>query len=142
MVNLFNFINDTRLFKKLEVDNLLFSEYRCLVNEERGEVWSHANYFAFGINGKKLWKTMNDNYLVEPGKLIFIKRGANVVYQYFEEEFLVLFIFVPDDFIKNVIEKHKLKFEVSDSTTETDSIININMDEVLNAFIQSLLNLL
>ncbi len=108
MVNLYNYIIKNRLFRKLKADDLLFAEYKCLVEEERGEVWSHTNYFAFGLSGKKLWQTINGKYFVQPGNLLFVKKGANAVYQYFEEEFLALIIFIPDDFIKNVIEKHQL----------------------------------
>ncbi len=138
MVNLHNFILESRLFKKLKVDNLLFTEYKCLVDEERGEVWSHTNYFAYGISGKKLWQTINGNYFVKPGKLIFVRKGANVVYQYFEEEFLVIFIFVPDEFIKNVIEKNNMNLSFNQSYTMLDSIIPINVDEILQSYFQSL----
>lgn len=139
MINLLDFIKDNRLFKKLYADALLFTEYKCLVNEDRGEVWSPANYFAFGISGKKGWQSSKDYYLVEPGNLLFIKKGANAVYQYFEEEFLVLFIFVPDEFIKTVIEKHQLNFDEPKRKIKRDSIVPIKTDEVLDTYFQSLL---
>jgi AraC family transcriptional regulator, exoenzyme S synthesis regulatory protein ExsA len=127
------------MFRKMKADDLLFAEYKCLVEEERGEVWSHANYFAYGLSGKKVWQTINGKYLVQRGKLLFIKKGANPVYQYFKEEFLALFIFIPDDFIKNVIEKHKPDFPKARSDIKSDSIIPIKTDEILDSYFHSLL---
>jgi len=124
----------------MKTDDLLFAEYKCLVDEDRGEVWSHTNYFAFGLSGKKLWKTINGKYFVQPGELLFVKKGANAVYQYFDEEFLALIIFIPDDFIKSVIEKHKPDLYKLKSTKEQDSIISIETDEVLDSYFHSLLS--
>ena len=140
MVNLYNYIIKNRLFRKLKADDLLFAEYKCLVEEERGEVWSHTNYFVFGLSGKKSWQTINGKYFVQPGNLLFVKKGANAVYQYFEEEFLALIIFIPDDFIKNVIEKHQLDLHKVKSTSQTDSIISIKPNEILDSYFHSLLS--
>lgn len=140
MVNLYNYIIKNRMFRKIKADDLLFAEYRCLVEEDRGEVWSHNNYFAFGLSGKKLWKTINGKYFVQQGELLFVKKGANAVYQYFDEEFLALIIFIPDYFIKSVIEKHKPDFYKLKSIKEQDSIITIETDEVLDSYFQSLLS--
>jgi AraC family transcriptional regulator, exoenzyme S synthesis regulatory protein ExsA len=140
MVNLYNYIIENRLFRKLKADDLLFAEYKCLVEEERGEVWSHTNYFAFGLSGKKLWQTINGKYFVQPGELLFVKKGANAVYQYFDDEFLSLIIFIPDDFIKNVIAKHKLDIPKVKPNSKADSIIPIKTDEVLNSYFYSLLS--
>jgi AraC family transcriptional regulator, exoenzyme S synthesis regulatory protein ExsA len=140
MVNLYNYIIKNRMFRKMKTDDLLFAEYKCLVDEDRGEVWSHTNYFAFGLSGKKLWKTINGKYFVQPGELLFVKKGANAVYQYFDEEFLALIIFIPDDFIKSVIEKHKPDLYKLKSTKEQDSIISIETDEVLDSYFHSLLS--
>jgi len=140
MVNLYNYIIENRLFRKLKADDLLFAEYKCLVKEERGEVWSHTNYFAFGLSGKKLWQTINGKYFVQPGNLLFVKKGANAVYQYFDDEFLSLIIFIPDDFIKNVIAKHKLDIPKVKTNSKADSIIPIKTDEVLNSYFYSLLS--
>lgn len=128
------------MFRKMKADDLLFAEYKCLAEDERGEVWSHANYFAFGLSGKKLWKTINGKYFVQPGNLLFVKKGANAVYQYFDEEFLAFIIFIPDDFIKSVIEKHTLDLHKTKSTRESDSIIPIETDEVLDSYFHSLLS--
>jgi len=140
MVNLYSYIIENRLFRKLKADDLLFAEYKCLVEEERGEVWSHTNYFVFGLSGKKLWQTINGKYFVQPGELLFVKKGANAVYQYFDDEFLSLIIFIPDDFIKNVIAKHKLDIQKVKPNRKADSIIPIKTDEVLNSYFYSLLS--
>lgn len=139
MVNLYNFIAESNLFKKLKADDLLFAEYKCLVNEERGEVWSHTNYFVLGLSGKKMWQTTRGEYLVDTGKLLFVKKGANVVYQFFEEDFTAIFIFVSDEFIKGVIDKHRIKLKKK-KTNKTDSVIYLESDKTLNSYFQSLIS--
>jgi AraC-like DNA-binding protein len=140
MINLYNFINNNRGFKRLKADDLLFSEYKCLVEEERGDVWSHTNYFVFGLKGRKIWRTRNNDYTVEPGKLLFVKRGATTVYQYFNEQFIALIIFVPDEFIKSVIEKYMIKLGTRRGKEKIDSVIPVQTDEILNLYFQTLLS--
>lgn len=139
MINLFNFISESNLFKKLNADDLLFAEYKCLVSEERGKIWSHNNYFVLGLSGKKIWQTTKGKYLVEPGNLLFVKRGANVVYQYFEEDFTAIFIFVSDEFIKSVINKHSIRLKKK-KKAKTDSVIYLESDNTLKTYFQSLIS--
>lgn len=140
MINLYDYIIENKLYTKLKADDLLFTEYKCLINEERGEIWSHNNYFAFGLRGRKMWRTMKSDYMVEPGQFVFVKKGANVVYQYFEEDFLVLFIFIPDNFIKNIIEKYRIKLNDEKGNIRIDSIVPLQADETLNSYFQSLMS--
>ncbi len=111
MINLLNYIQESKLFQTIEIDDLLLVKYECFIDERRSEIWSHNNYFAFVLGGKKKWKTLNDAYLVESEDILFVKKGAHTVYQYFEDPFYVIFIFVDDRFIKNTLFQygHELK---------------------------------
>jgi AraC-like DNA-binding protein len=141
MINLHDFISGSNHFRKFEVDDLLFVEYTCLVDDSRSEIWSHTNYFAFVLNGKKMWKTLKNEYLIKSEDLIFVKKGATCVYQYFEEKFYVLFVFIPDDFINWVVKKHLVKsLPVKRSATEeTDKVIVLDPNEIFTAYFHSLL---
>lgn len=140
MVNLHDFISSSRHFRKFEVDDLLFVEYTCLVNDIRSEIWSHTNYFAYVLGGQKMWKTSKNEYLVKNRDLIFVKKGATSVFQYFEEKFYVLFVFIPDEFINNVIRKHRVKsrsIKVS-VKEEDDKVIKLNTSEIFSTYFESL----
>lgn len=138
-INLQDFILESKLFKTFYIDDLLFVEYKCLVNEEQSNIWTHHNYFAYVFGGQKKWKTAKGEYLVSSGEAIFVKKGANMVYQYFEEPFFVLFIFLPDQFIRDTIRKYpECRPTLTNQTPVIDSVIPLTLNEVLNTFFQSL----
>ena len=136
MVNLFDFAHDTRLFKKLTVNDLLFTEYKCLEKQPVFQVWSHYNYFVYVLSGQKKWQTLNAEYLVHTGEAIFVKKGANIIHKFFEVDFCALILFVPDDFIANVFQQNGRNVIESDTTHE-DAVFPIAMDETLSAYFQS-----
>mgnify|MGYP006883059456 CR=1 FL=1 len=59
MTNVFSYIRECELFIKFTVGELLFVEFKCLIEEIRYGMWSDANYVFFVTNAKKMWKTKN-----------------------------------------------------------------------------------
>ena len=100
MINIYSAIKDSNLFRKMEVSDLLFAEYNCMREETKFGIWSNNNYFAFISSGKKIWRSIYHSYEVAEGDIIFIKKGANLTHQFFDDEFCAIFMFIPDDFIK------------------------------------------
>lgn len=139
MVNVYDFISNSNLFKKFKVDDLLFVEYTCYVEDGRMEIWSHNNLFAYALSGKKTYKTLHHEYTLHAGESIFLKKGANTIFQHFEETFCVLLIFMPDDFIRGVIRKHALKFATEKGSITTDAVVPVGLDAVLTSYFQSIM---
>ena len=83
MINLYDAIKNSNLFRKIEVNELLFVEYTCMREETKFGIWSNNNYFAFISSGKKMWRSIYNSYEVSEGDIIFIKKGANLTHQYF-----------------------------------------------------------
>lgn len=139
ITNLQDYIQQSRLFKTFNIDDLLFVEYKCLINDQQSDIWAHHNYFAYVLGGQKKWKTPNGDYLVSSGEALFVQKGANSVYQYFDEPFFVLFIFLPDEFIRQTLSKYPdLLTTVESSEVPKDTIINLSLNEVLKSFFKSL----
>lgn len=140
MINLRDYIDESRLFKTIEVDELLLVQYECFINEHRSDIWSHTNYFSFVEGGRKKWKTASSEYLVKSGDILFVKKGAHTVYQYFEDPFFVLFVFVPDDFIVQTLHEFKdyVPMAVSRDLPARD-LYQVETSKVLNSFRDSLL---
>ena len=105
MFNLLEFVRGNSIFKQFKVNDLLFLEYKCVADQSAVKVWSKYNYFLYVVRGKKMWQSARAKYCVCEGEAIFVKKGANVIHQFFEEGFCSLMIFVPDDFIRNVIKE-------------------------------------
>lgn len=139
MFNLLEFVSGNSLFKQFKVNDLLFLEYKCVADQSAVKVWSKYNYFLYVVRGRKMWQSSRAKYCVQQGEAIFVKKGANVIHQFFEEGFCSLMIFVPDDFISTVIKESSAL--IPKYTEEnTDTVINLNLDEVLSAYFHSVLS--
>ncbi|MBC8173817.1 MAG: AraC family transcriptional regulator [Chitinophagales bacterium] len=139
MFNLLEFVSGNSIFKQFKVNDLLFLEYKCVADQAAVKVWSKYNYFLYVVRGKKMWQSSRAKYCVREGEAIFVKKGANIIHQFFEEGFCSLMIFVPDDFISNVIKEsssHTPKCTVEN----TDTVICLHLDEVLPAYFHSVLS--
>jgi len=145
MINLYSTIRDRNLFPKIEVSELLFVEYTCMQEETKLGLWSNNNYFAFISSGKKMWKTICHSYEVNDGDIIFVKKGANLTHQFFEDKFCAIFIFIPDDFIKSFLKRNSTLMDASQKDLSgQDAVLRVEKDELLDTYyysIQSYLSL-
>lgn len=139
MINLYSAIKGSDLFRKMEVSELLFVEYTCMREETRLGIWSNNNYFAFISAGKKIWKTIYHSYEVNEGDILFIKKGANLTHQFFDDEFCAVFVFIPDDFIKAFLKRnHALLDSPQVDLSAQDAVLNVRSDELLENYYHSI----
>jgi AraC-like DNA-binding protein len=139
MINLQDFVGNSDLFKKFKVDDLLFVEYKCPLKKSTTSVWWHNNFFAYVLAGKTLFKTPHGEYIVRAGDCVFAKKGSVIVHSHLEEEYCELAIFVPDNFIKSVIDKYKIPLLQQTEQKKCDTIIPLTVDDVLTTYFYSLL---
>ena len=140
MVNLQDYILNSQLFKTFRVNDLLFVQYQCLVDDDQADIWTHHNYLAYVVGGEKKWKTRQNEYRVGSGDALYVQRGAHTVYQYFTEQFMVLFIFLPDEFIQQVMAKYPNIARLNPTTDyAVDTVIPLSLNEVLEAYFNSLM---
>jgi AraC-like DNA-binding protein len=138
MINIYSLSKSSNVFHKMEVSELLFVEYTCLAEETQFGIWSNNNYFAFILSGKKMWRTIYNNYEVDQGDIIFIKKGANLTHQFFDDEFCAIFFFIPDDFIKSFLKRNtSLLSAPQKNLSGQDSVLRICRDELLESYCQS-----
>src|SRR5690606_12358335 len=129
------------MFKTFKVDDLLFVEYKCLIEETRLGYWTHNNYFIYVVGGKKKWKTKDKEFVLKDGEALFIKKGAYTAHQFFDEDFCALGIFIPDQFIKSVLNKFLEEKKIKETKSrKNEPIIQLNIDESLSAYFFSLLS--
>ena len=140
MTNIFTYIRECELFRKFEIDELLFVEFKCMIEEIQFGMWSEANYFVFVTNGKKMWKTHRNKYVVKAGDALFVKKGANIAHQFHSEDYCALMIFMPDEFIKKFILKFAdtISFSNDKNKSESDGVLRINIDAFLTSYMKSL----
>jgi hypothetical protein len=83
MLDIHEFISNSDYYKKYKVNDLLFVEYKCLIQDTKTGYWTPNNYFVYVVGGKKKWKTNQNEYILEDGEAIFIKKGAYIAHQYY-----------------------------------------------------------
>jgi AraC-like DNA-binding protein len=140
MTNMLDFIRASDFYKKFEVDELLFVEFKCPYDDGKSGIWWHNNFFAFILGGKTLLKTPQNEFHLKPGDCFFAKKGCVLSMSETEEDFCELLIFLPDDFIKAVIKKHNVSLSEVSSAIKPDTVIPLESDEVLQVYFQSLLS--
>jgi AraC-like DNA-binding protein len=139
MINLYSTVKNSNLFSKIEVSELLFVEYTCMQEETKLGLWSNNNYFAFISSGKKMWRTIYHSYEVSDGDILFVKKGANLTHQFFEDKFCAVFVFIPDDFIKSFLKKNSALLETSQKDLSAqDAVLRIEKDELLETYYHSI----
>lgn len=132
MINLYAAVKESSLFRKMEVNELLFVEYTCMREETKLGIWSNHNYFAFISSGKKAWRSIYRSYEVEEGDILFIKKGANLTHQFFDDEFCAVFLFLPDDFIQSFLKRNPaLMDSAQKNLSDQDAILRVQQDELL-----------
>jgi AraC-like DNA-binding protein len=140
MISLYRHIKSNN-YNKFEIEGLLFAEYKCPLEEKFVDVWSHIDYLVYVVTGKKTWHTTQGSFLAEAGQSIYFKKGAAIVEQFFNEEFCLLVFFVPDNFIRRVVEEYALEFAKSKAGIPANEVVfRVNNDVGLNTFYQSILS--
>jgi AraC-like DNA-binding protein len=138
MLDIYSKIKETDLFHKIEVNELMFVEFKCLTEETKFGIWSNTNYFAFISSGKKIWRSIYHSYEVNDGDIIFVKKGANLTHQFFDDDFCAIFIFIPDDFIKDFLKRNQVFLDTPQKDLSgQDSVLRVENDEILKSYYQS-----
>lgn len=140
MINLYAAINESGRFPKMEAGELLFVEYTCMREETKLGFWSDRNYFAFIASGRKIWRTVHHSYDVNQGDILFIKKGANLTHQFFDQEFCAIFIFIPDKFIRAFVQKHDIGTNVlsPERLASQDAVLRVEPDPLLDNYYKSI----
>ncbi|HLG40718.1 MAG TPA: helix-turn-helix domain-containing protein [Chitinophagaceae bacterium] len=140
MDNLQDFIANNPLTPKIKVDELLFAEFKCPLEEESGSVWWHNNFFTHVLTGETVLKTPKQEYKLRAGDSVFAKKGSVITHNHIQEDFCELLIFVPDDFIRTVVKKYNVSLAEATYNERGDTIIPLSPDNMLLTYFQSLLN--
>lgn len=139
MINLQDFILNNELFKQYKVDDLLFVEYKCIVEEGKIGVWWHDNFFSYVLSGEMVWRTPQREYIARAGDCFFAKKGSIIAGVNYRGDYCELLVFVPDNFIKTVIEKYNLSL-AGLSPEKNDTIIPLVPEDALVSYFHSLLS--
>ncbi len=140
MHNIYDEIRNGLTFNKYEVDKLLFVEYNCPIEEEVSDVWSQYDFIVHVLSGEKTWRSMDGSWTASEGETLFIKKGASIIEQDFDDEFCMLGFFINDGFVKKIVQELNFDFGKSPKDSDCDThAIEVNNDMILDGYFQSML---
>lgn len=138
MVNYYELVvNNPEYFKQFSCKDLLFLNYDCPVKVKKAAKWSEHNYIYYVLAGKKTLHTTHNSITLTKGSIAFIKKGACIVEQFFEEAFCVVVFIMPDSFIRSVLKDYAPAKPAT--AAETPPVISIYDDEMIRGFYQSII---
>ena len=138
MINLQDFIASNNFLKKFEVDELLFAEFKCPADSDGDSVWWHNNFFAYVMTGETVLQTPKGKYYLRTGDCAFAKKGSVITRGELHKEFCELMVFVPDDFIRSVVQKYSIPLVPPSAGEKSDTVIHLADDALLTSYFQSL----
>jgi AraC-like DNA-binding protein len=139
MLNLYESLRTNPRFNTLAIGDLLFAEYSCPIAEEQLGVFAETDYLVHVISGRKVWQTMDGDWTAEAGETLFFKKGAAIVRQFFEVNFCLLVVFIPDRFIRETVREFSGRLGESSRTEPLQCATRVRPDTALTAFFQSML---
>lgn len=140
MQNLYETVKGSLFFNKFIVNELVCVEYTCPLDDEHLGVFTQHDYIIHVLSGKKSWKTIHGKWTIKAGETLFVKKGAAMITQFFDDDFCMLGFFLPDDLIRDSLEDviHKISTQ-KDYRAHQFTATALNNDDYLEAFFQSML---
>ena len=90
-----------------------------------------------------MWRSIYHEYEVIENDILFIKKGANLTHQFFDDEFCAIFFFIPDDFIKTFLQKNPNLLDVSQKELSAqDAVLRVQSDALLESYRNSIISYL
>ena len=84
-------------------------------------------------------RSISHSYEVNEGDIIFVKKGANLTHQFFDDEFCAIFIFIPDEFIKAFLKRNPVLPDTPQKDlSRQDAVIRVRPDELLESYYRSI----
>jgi AraC-like DNA-binding protein len=106
-----------------------------LMKNKFSALWTQYNYLFYVVEGRKIWHTSEGSYDIGTGSCVFVRKGAFVLEQFFDEGFCLVLFFIPDDFICQTLGK---KFSAPVKHAAHSQVIRLNSSETLAGFFLSM----
>lgn len=137
MFNIYDKIKDNPdFYKQLRCGDSLITIFNCLLQNKFEDMWSHLNYFVYVVEGRKIWHTADGAYDLRQGDCTFVRKGANIVEQFFETGSCFILFFMPDEFISETLQNKRLA--AVKPPKQSPSIIPVKNNAIVQSFFLSM----
>ncbi len=107
MLNFYKIVKENLSFNRFEFRETVCLEYTCPIDAEQIGIFSRNDYLVYVLSGKKTYKTINGEWTLGPGESLYLKKGAEIIHQYFDDEYCMLAFFLSDELIKETMDEMK-----------------------------------
>lgn len=140
MLNFYKIVKDNLSFNRFQYRETVCLEYTCPIEAEQIGIFSRNDYLVYVLSGKKTYKTMNGEWTLEPGETLYLKKGAEVIHQYFDDEYCMLGFFISDELIRETFNEMKGKLALPRKENQQEfTAIMVKPSEYLEGYFHSML---
>ena len=141
MLNFYKIVKENLNFNRFQYRDTVCLEYTCPIEAEQIGIFSKNDYVVHVLSGKKTYKTINGEWTLVPGQTMYLKKGAEVIHQYFDDEYCMLGFFLSDELIRETYQEVKGKMALSHAKDPLDfETTKVNSTAFLEGYFHSMLN--
>lgn len=141
MLDFYKIVKENLSFNRFEFKETVCLEYTCPIDAESIGIFSKNDYLVHVLSGKKTYKTIQSEWTVEPGQTLYLKKGAEVIHQYFDDEYCMLGFFLSDELIRETYDELKGKTALNYSEEAIDfTATEVQSSPYLEGYFQSMLS--
>ncbi len=141
MLNFYRIVKENLSFNRFEFRETVCLEYTCPIDAEQIGIFSRNDYLVYVLSGKKTYKTINGEWTLVPGQTLYLKKGAEIIHQYFDDEYCMLGFFLSDELIRETIKEFQGKLVMNiGQNTEEFTAIQVETTDYLEGYFHSMLS--
>jgi len=140
MLNFYRIVKENLSFNRFEFRETVCLEYTCPIDAEQIGIFSRNDYLVYVLSGKKTYKTINGEWTLVPGQTLYMKKGAEIIHQYFDDEYCMLGFFLSDELIIETMQELKEKHVLNKSPeAEEFTATMVQPSDFLEGYFHSML---
>ena len=141
MLNFYKIVKENLSFNRFEFKDTVCLEYTCPIDAETVGIFSKSDYVVHVLSGKKTYKTINGEWTLEEGQTLYLKKGAEVIHQYFDDEYCMLGFFLSDDLIRETYQEVRGNANLQiDKDPQTFTATEVQTSNFLEGYFHSMLS--
>ncbi|UKN00449.1 AraC family transcriptional regulator [Paracrocinitomix mangrovi] len=141
MLNFYQIVKENLSFNRFQYDDTVCLEYTCPIEADNIGIFSKNDYLVYVLSGKKTYVTPSGEWTLQPGQVLYLKKGAEIIHQYFDDAYCMLAFFLSDDLIKDVFNEEKNKHTLKINKDCAPFVgREVQSTEYLEGFFYSMLN--
>jgi len=140
MLNFYRIVKENLNFNRFEFRDTVCLEYTCPLDAQEIGIFSRNDYLVHVLSGKKTYKTLKGEWTLVPGQTLYMKKGAEIIHQYFDDEYCMLGFFLSDELIRETVAEVRGSIPVAGDPHAEFSAQEVSPSAYLEGYFQSMLH--